>query len=101
MHTGLLEFFDARVGWPLPWSRVSADYGGPVSASAVDPAVLAGRLRLAADLWRQTPTLGALGARARARALRFTWAESARQVLAAIQSGILDTTPRPVVESMA
>jgi glycosyltransferase involved in cell wall biosynthesis len=98
MHTGLLEFFDGRVGWPLPWSRVSADYGGPVSASAVDPGVLAGLMRTAVGLWRQTPTLGALGVRARERALRFTWGESARQVRAAIQSGILDMDPRAVVE---
>jgi hypothetical protein len=81
VHTGLADFFDARVGWPLAWHRTPARYGVAVSAYEVDAPALALRLRRALECW---PLMGGLRARARARALTFTWTQTARRVLDAL-----------------
>lgn len=81
-HTGLATFFDASVGWVLPWHRTGARYGVSVTAYESDHAELARLMRLAATA--SPMTTAALRARARARALTFTWADTARRVLAAL-----------------
>jgi glycosyltransferase involved in cell wall biosynthesis len=81
VHTGLADFFDARVGWPLAWHRTPARYGVAVSAYEVDAPALVLRLRRALECW---PLMGGLRARARARALTFTWIQTARRVLDAL-----------------
>jgi len=103
-HTGLREFFDDRVGVVLPWTRERLTYGAPVSAYAVDPEFLGQACRVLVHAWRSPVTAErarwtALGQAARRRALRFTWAASARRVLEAC--GILDSDPRPVVETVS
>jgi glycosyltransferase involved in cell wall biosynthesis len=81
-HTGLATFFDASVGWVLPWQRVSGRYGVPVSVYESDGAELAQAMRLVSGA-RLSET-AEVRARARARALTFTWADTARRVVDAI-----------------
>lgn len=78
---GLAEFFDGRVGWPLPWRRAEARYGEVQSVPEVPAPALAGALRRAV---LDYPTTGALRARARARAQAFTWDAAAARVLHAL-----------------
>jgi glycosyltransferase involved in cell wall biosynthesis len=81
VHTGIADFFDPTVGWALPWHRVAARYGVPVSAYEVDAPALVDGLRRARDAW---PLTAGVRARARRRALTFTWTQTARRVLDAL-----------------
>lgn len=81
VHTGLADFFGPEVGWALPWHRVAARYGVPVSAYEVDEPALVDGLRRARDCW---PLTAGVRARARRRALTFTWEQTARGVLDAL-----------------
>ena len=77
-HTGLGEFFDGQVGWVLPWQRVAATYGMPVTAYAPKLEALVDRMTEAVASWDVTATLRR---RARDRALTFTWTHTARRLL--------------------
>lgn len=81
VHTGLETFFDAGVGVVLPWHRQAARYGVPVSVYAPDGEALVAAMQRAVGMHAAT---AGLRARARARALTFTWAQTARRVLAAL-----------------
>lgn len=76
---GLEEFFDARVGSTLPWTRRPARYGTIVRVPEVSPCALAHALRNAVTAW---PESASIRRRARARALTWTWTRSAEAVLA-------------------
>jgi glycosyltransferase involved in cell wall biosynthesis len=96
-HTGLAEFFDESVGWVLPWHRRPATYGVPVTVYEPDGQALVWALRQALA----APPAGEIArrtARARATALRFTWAASATAVLDALK--VLDTSGADRVEML-
>jgi glycosyltransferase involved in cell wall biosynthesis len=80
---GLADFFDARVGWPLDWRPARGTYGVPVLMPETRVEDLALAMRRAIAHWGESGTIG-LRARARERALTWTWARTATSVLDAI-----------------
>jgi glycosyltransferase involved in cell wall biosynthesis len=79
--TGLAEFFDASVGWPLPWARRLAQYGTAVQAYEADADALTVLLRASVTAIAATRPLRQ---RARLRALTYTWDRTALAIRAAV-----------------
>jgi glycosyltransferase involved in cell wall biosynthesis len=78
---GVADLIDPATAWLLDWRMVMAEYGIPVSVPEVPVGVLISAMQAAVFRYAET---AALRARARARALTFTWAQTAAGVLAAL-----------------
>jgi glycosyltransferase involved in cell wall biosynthesis len=79
---GLADVVSAREARMLPWGPVPGHYGVAVAVPQVPVPALMQAMQAAVLDYGMT---GPLRARARARALTFTWEQTARRVLAAIE----------------
>jgi glycosyltransferase involved in cell wall biosynthesis len=95
MFGGVAEYFDAAVGYPVPYRLVPADglvYRG--SWAEADETALIAALRA---IYQAPAAAARLGARAAARALRFTWKQSGRRLLAVLaEHGIAVSRITPI-----